>query len=121
MENYKKSLKSNSQKLRNTLNDAEQKLWQQLRCKQLLGAQFNRQKPISHFIVDFYCAKAKLVIEIDGAQHFNTAHLLKDSIRDQALRTRGLHVLKFNNRQVLLNLDAVVNVIYDVVSERIKS
>jgi len=121
MEGYKKSLKPNSQKLRCALTDAEQKLWQQLRCKQLLGVQFNRQKPVSHFIVDFYCAKARLVVEIDGAQHFDTAHLLKDSIRDQALRTRGLHVLRFNNRQILRDMDAVVEVIYGAVSERIKN
>jgi len=121
MENYRKSLKTNSQKLRNTPTDAEQKLWQRLRHKQLSGIPFNRQKSISNYIVDFYCAKAKLVVEIDGAQHFEENHQLRDTARDTVLQQMGLRVLRFDNRQVLLNLDAVVDVIYCAVLKRIKS
>jgi len=121
MENYRKSLKTNSRKLWNTPTDAEQKLWQRLRHKQLAGIPFNRQKPISNYIVDFYCAKAKLVVEIDGAQHFEGAHQLRDTARDKALQALELQVLRFDNRQVLLNLEAVVEVIYCAVCKRIKS
>jgi len=121
MENYRKSLKTNSQKLRNTPTDAEQRLWQRLRYKQVAGFPFNRQKPISNYIVDFYCAKAKLVVEIDGAQHVEEKHQLRDTARDKALQQMGLRVLRFDNRQVLLNLDAVVEVIYWAVCKRVKS
>ncbi len=121
MESRRKSPVPNSQKHRNTPAEAEHKLWQHLRHKQLLGAQFSRHKPVSHFIVDFYCAKARLVIEINSNQYFDTAHLLKDSIRDQALRDRGLHVLRFNNQQVLLNMDAVVGVIYSQLVSELKT
>ena len=59
MQPYEKYLKENSQKLRNNQTDAENKLWQRI----------NRQKPLLSYIVDFYCAKAKLIIELDGSQH----------------------------------------------------
>ena len=120
MESYKKSLKPNSRKLRNNLTDAEQQLWQKLRCRQILNTQFNRQKPILNFIVDFYCAKAKLIIELDGGQHFENRRQLKDEIRDKTLQGIGLHILRFDNRQVLLETDAVLDVIYKTVKERIK-
>lgn len=118
MESYRKSLKANAKKLRNNLTDAELKLWQLLRRKQLLGKQFYRQKPILNYIVDFYCAKAKLVIELDGSQHFNDNNRLRDEARDKALECLGLLVLRFDNRQVLLETDAVLNVIYKTIEER---
>lgn len=121
MEDYSKYLKENSQKLRQYSTDAEQKLWQHLRQRKIFNVQFNRQKPVQNFIVDFYCAKAKLVIEIDGAQHFDSTHLLQDKIRDEKLQRLGLKVLRFDNRQVLLEIEAVVEVIYYVVNERIKN
>jgi len=121
MESYKKSLKLLSRNLRNQQTDAENKLWQQLRRKQILNAQFNRQKPILNFIVDFYCAKAKLIIEIDGGQHFEKHYQLKDEVRDKTLSDLGLRVLRFDNKQVLVEMDAVLQAIYEVMLERIKS
>jgi len=121
MESYNRQLKTNSQKLKNHSSNAEHKLWQHLRHKQILNTQFNRQKPVKNFIVDFYCAKAKLVVEIDGAQHFDMTHRFKDTIRDDKLRGLGLKVLRFDNQQVLLETEAVVEVIYAVVGERIKN
>ncbi len=120
MESYNKHLKNNSQKLRNNLTDAEQNLWQKLRCKQMLNIQFNRQKIILNFIVDFYCAKAKLVIEIDGSQHSEDTHQLRDKKRDGALQSMGLLILRFDNRQILLETDAVLEKIYSVVQKRLK-
>ena len=121
MESYKKSLKPLSRNLRNQQTEAEQKLWQQLRCKQILNAQFNRQKPILDFIVDFYCAKAKLIIEIDGSQHFEKCHQLKDGVRDKTLTDLGLRILRFDNKQVLTEMDAVLQTVYDIMLERIRS
>ena len=65
MQPYEKYLKENSQKLRVDQTDAERKLWQRINRDQLLGFRFNRQKPLLSYIVDFYCAKAKLIIELE--------------------------------------------------------
>jgi very-short-patch-repair endonuclease len=111
---YNRNLKQNARRLRSNMTDAEIKLWQRLRRKQL-GVQFYRQKPIANFIVDFYCASAKLVIEIDGGQHFEAAGLNHDQARDQALRALGLRVLRFDNHQVLRETDAVLQTLLSAI------
>lgn len=103
------------------MTDAEQMLWHRLHRKQIKGLQFYRQKPLLNFVVDFYCPAAKLVVEIDGSQHVEATHELKDQKRDRLLAGLGLLVLRFNNRQVLLETDAVLAVINAVVDERTKS
>lgn len=108
---YDKRLKSNARVLRGNKTDAEQKLWNRLRRKQINGWQFYRQKPLGTYIVDFYCAAANLVVELDGSQHFKPEHQLKDQQRDAYLAALGLRVLRFDNRQVLLETDAVVEYI----------
>ena len=71
MQPYEKYLKENSQKLRVDQTDAERKLWQRINRDQLLGFRFNRQKPLLSYIVDFYCAKAKLIIELEVVSTMN--------------------------------------------------
>ena len=100
------------------MTDAEQALWHQLRRKQIHGVQFYRQKPLLSYVVDFYCPAASLVIELDGSQHFATEHLIKDQKRDVDLLNAGLQVLRFDNRQVLLEMQAVLQVIHEVVGLR---
>ncbi len=118
MQLYNKNLKLPSRDLRNNMTDAEQLLWQKLRRKQILGLQFYRQKPLLNFIVDFYCPAANLVIECDGGQHYTVEGLEADRVRDQALAQLGLIVLRFDNRQVLAETDAVVEmIIYFIKSE----
>ena len=119
MQAYPNQLKNNARRLRGRMTDSEQLLWYRLRRKQIQGVQFYRQKPVLSFIVDFYCAKAKLVIELDGGQHFEEEHKIKDIERDAALAKLGLKVMRFDNRQVLLEIDAVVDVIDQVVRERL--
>ena len=119
MEPYRKTLKKPARSLRTSMTDAEQALWYRIRRKQIQGAQFYRQKPLLAFIVDFYCPVAKLVIELDGSQHFDAEHQAKDHDRDTALTRLGLRVLRFDNRQVLLETDAVLAVIDEIVRERI--
>ena len=119
MEPYNSKLKENSRKLRANMTDAEQILWQRLRRKQIHGVQFYRQKPLLTFIVDFYCPSAKLVVELDGGQHFENEHQAKDGERDALLAALGLRVLRFDNRQALLETDAVLGVIEQVVGERV--
>ena len=111
---YKKHLKTLAQKLRLAMTDAERKLWQGLRGQQL-GATFNRQKPIGPYVVDFYCAAAKLVVEVDGSQHLEGAGQQSDHERDMLLIGLGLKVLRFDNRQVLLETQAVLEEIRLVV------
>lgn len=119
MEPYLKYLKQPARALRSNLTDAEHRLWQQLRRKQIHGVQFYRQKPLLAYIVDFYCPAAKLVIELDGSQHLEAAHLAKDQTRDAALAGLGLQVLRFDNRQVLLENAAVLAQIHEVVGRRL--
>jgi len=83
--------------------------------------QFYRQKPLLDFILDFYAPAARLVIEIDGGQHFEPEHQRQDALRDERLNEIGLEVLRFDNLQVLLELDAVVERIYEVVSRKVKA
>lgn len=119
MELYGKTLKEPSRLLRSNMTDAEQVLWRRVRRKQIHGVQFYRQKPLLSYIVDFYCPAAKLVIELDGSQHFEGEHQIKDRLRDEALAGIGLQVLRFDNRQVLLEIDAVLTVIDDVLRKRL--
>jgi very-short-patch-repair endonuclease len=120
MEAYNRRLKQFSRALRSNMTDAELRLWQRLRNKQLCGVQFYRQKPLLSFIVDFYCPKAKLVIELDGSQHFEPDHHAKDNKRDESLVGMGLKVLRFDDIQVLRETDAVLEVIYAEVMRRLK-
>ena len=116
MEKYSKQLKQSARTLRAGMTDAEQKLWVYLRRKHVRGLQFYRQKPLLNFIVDFYCPAAKLVIELDGSQHAELDHQQKDQRRDNLLKELGLLVLRFDNRQVLMEMDSVLAVINDVVT-----
>ena len=113
MDPYNRGLKLRSQKLRSSMTEAEIRLWAKLRRKQILNLQFSRQKPIGNFIVDFYCPKARLVIEVDGGQHYQEQGRANDATRDSYLGTLGLKVIRFSNREVLQNLDGVLAVIVE--------
>jgi very-short-patch-repair endonuclease len=109
------NLKSNSQRLRSNLTDAENLLWSRLRRKQILSVQFYRQKPIGNYIVDFYAPAAHLVIEADGGQHFEEEYLRLDSARDAYMAEQKLNVLRFDNVQILQSIDDVLEMIFDEV------
>ena len=117
---YARHLKPYSRKLRSNMTDAEQRLWHRVRRKQIEGVQFYRQKPLGPYIVDFYAPAAGLVVEIDGSQHFTEEGLAADGVRDAALAKMGLRVLRFNDRQVLLEMEAVLGEIWRVVVGRVK-
>jgi very-short-patch-repair endonuclease len=85
---------------------AEEKLWQKLRHKQLLGFKFRRQHTIDRFIVDFYCGEARLVVEVDGEVHDYTQE--EDAIRQDFLESLGLRMVRFRNEEVLNEIDGVV-------------
>ena len=92
-----------SRSLRRSLTDAERIIWYGVRAHRLNGASFSRQTPIGPFIVDFVCHDARLIIEIDRAQHFEAEHERSDARRDAHLRGRGYRVLRFSNLDVLTN------------------
>jgi adenine-specific DNA-methyltransferase len=95
--------------LRRNSTDAEHKLWQALRSRQLGNMKFRRQVPVGPYIVDFVCPAAKLVIEIDGGQHAEDIDY--DRRRSEFLAGKGYHVIRFWNNEVLGNLDGVYQAI----------
>ncbi|MBI5047589.1 MAG: endonuclease domain-containing protein [Deltaproteobacteria bacterium] len=106
---YNPKLKSFSRQLRNNSTLSEALLWNQLKARKIKGYQFMRQKPIDEYIVDFYCSKLKLVIEIDGESHSEKADA--DLKRQKRLEATGLSVLRFFDRDVKKNIEGVVSVI----------
>jgi very-short-patch-repair endonuclease len=118
---YDTNLKQLARKLRTDMTDAERLLWSRLRGKQVLGVQFYRQKPIGPYIVDFHAPASRLVIEVDGSQHFEAAGQVSDQRRDAYLESLNLRVLRFDNLQVLKETEAVLETIFGAVGERVKS
>jgi very-short-patch-repair endonuclease len=103
-----------SRRLRINQTDAETKLWQHLRARQIDGHKFVRQAPIGPYFCDFICRERKLVIEVDGGQH---ADSLYDQIRSRFLTTNGYRVLRFWNNDVLGNIDGVISAIEAALRE----
>ena len=119
MIHYNKKLRQPSCNLRSQQTKAERLLWLQLRRKQIHNCQFNRQKPLAGYIVDFYSATAKLVIELDGAHHFEVDQLAYDTERTAILEALDLKVIRFTNQQVFNEPDKTVQVISNVVLSRL--
>ena len=94
------------------MTDAERRLWSEIRDKKLKGCQFYRQKPLGHFIADFYCPKANLVVELDGGQHYCEEGKARDRLRDDDMKAMGLRVIRFSDRNVFENLKGVVEKIW---------
>ncbi|MDQ2079386.1 endonuclease domain-containing protein [Xanthobacteraceae bacterium Astr-EGSB] len=103
--------------LRHELTDAERKLWTMLRAHRLHGASFRRQTPIGPYIADFVCHAAKLIIELDGGQHFESAHEARDARRTIFLASKGFRVLRFSNHDVLTNRQGVLETIAIAIEE----
>ena len=119
MHQYKPQLKTNARTLRKNMTDSELKLWSRIRRKQIFGLQFYRQRPIGNYIVDFYCPRAQLVLEVDGLQHMQELAVRKDNYRDSYLKQQGIKVLRFDDLQVLRQLDAVVEKVYQTIASRL--
>ena len=102
--------------LRRQPTDAERRLWQVLRARQLHGLKFRRQHGLERYIVDFACPEARLIVELDGGQHADRAE--RDAARTRVLESKGYTVLRFWNHQVMENLEGVVAVIEAEVLKR---
>ncbi|MBI3599936.1 MAG: DUF559 domain-containing protein [Nitrospinae bacterium] len=109
---YNIKLKKYSQELRKQMTDAERLLWSKIRGKQLKGLQFYRQRIIGNYIVDFYCPKATVTVELDGGQHYTDEGMIKDKNRDEYMTAQGLKVLRFSDREVFENINGVIQRIY---------
>jgi very-short-patch-repair endonuclease len=105
-----------AKELRRDMTPAEKILWQELRANKL-GVHFRRQQVIAGFIVDFYCHKAALVIEVDGDIH--DLQQEEDARREKVLREMGLRIVRFRNEEVVKNLSAVVGNVRELVESRV--
>jgi very-short-patch-repair endonuclease len=97
------------------MTEAEVVLWNHLRKRQIKSIQFLRQKPIGHYIVDFYAPEIRLVIEVDGGQHFGDEAEVYDQKRDAFLASQKLKVIRFSNLDVLQNIQGVIERIAEAV------
>jgi very-short-patch-repair endonuclease len=105
-----------ARELRLEMTPAEKILWQELRGNKL-GVHFRRQQVIAGFIVDFYCHKADLVIELDGSVHEGDEQKESDTERDKVLSKLELRVLRFRNEDLIKNLSGVLGRIRELISE----
>jgi len=96
---------------------AEKRLWGRINKRQIKGFRFCRQKPLGAFIVDFYCQKAKLVIEVDGEIHLKEDTKRDDENKDEYFKVIGLTVLRFTNDDVFTDIERVVENIESVLLE----
>ncbi|WP_197428810.1 endonuclease domain-containing protein [Phnomibacter ginsenosidimutans] len=109
-----------AKQLRNEMTAAEQLLWQFLKLDRK-GLKFRRQHAIGIYVADFYCHKAKLVIELDGSVHDNPEVAERDAVREKDLKEWGYTIIRFNNKEVFGNVESVVNEIRRITNEIIKS
>ena len=105
---YNPILKEFARQLRNNSTEIEIYLWLKLKGKQMYGYDFHRQKPIDNFIVDFFCNKLMLAIEVDGYSHEFLEVYNKDVIKEKRLNELGIHVLRFSDNQVLKDMENVL-------------
>lgn len=98
--NNRPEMLPNRRNLRNHMTAAEVALWMMIKDRQLVGERFRRQFSIGHYIVDFYCPKHKLAVELDGAGHFTDEGRVYDAIRTEYLNSVGVRVIRFENLEV---------------------
>ena len=104
----KNTQKRRRQQLRNDATPGERKLWRYLQNSKLEGYKFRRQQGIESYIVDFYCAELKLIIELDGGGHFDEGQIQKDKKRQRDLENWGYILLRYNNTEVMKNIEGLL-------------
>jgi very-short-patch-repair endonuclease len=112
---YNPNLKSVAKDLRRTMTLSEVLLWNELKQKKMLGFDFDRQKPLGNYIVDFYCKDLSLAIEVDGNTHYYRFE--EDSARQKELEKSGVHFLRFDDKEVKKNISNVLRVIEEWVEK----
>jgi very-short-patch-repair endonuclease len=106
-----------AKELRKYETDAEKILWTKLNRNQILGLQFRRQHPIDRFIADFYCAKIKLVVEVDGSIHELPENLDYDIGRSEIMNDFGITVIRFSNEQIINEIDTTIKKIEKIIKK----
>lgn len=116
---YDESLTEKARELRNQPTPAEKHFWYHLRQMPFYkGTRFNRQKPIGSYIVDFYCHRYQLVIEIDGDTHGTDEAKRRDQARTDFLSAQGLTVVRFFNRDVMTNIEGVLGEVERIIRKK---
>lgn len=108
---YHPDLKDQARELRNNPTYSEQLLWERLKGKQMKGYDFHRQKPLNHYIVDFFCSELLLAIELDGPIHDSEENQIMDMKRQEVLEDYGIRFLRFTNEEIRYNMSEVLNII----------
>ena len=101
--------------------DCERLIWQKLRARQVLDLKFRRQHPCPPYVLDFYCVELQLAVELDGSEHFTPEQRSYDQRRSEYLNSQGIAVLRFDNRQVLMETEGVLQEIWRKARLKIKS
>jgi len=109
-------LRGFARSMRKEMTQAEFRLWPQIRGQKLQGLKFRRQAPIGPFIVDFFCPAHRLIVEIDGGQHFDDETIVADERRTAWLVAQGYRVLRFTNLDVAHNLEGVCRAIVETAT-----
>ena len=110
---YNPKLKQLARNLRNNSTLSEVLFWNEVKGKQILGYQFLRQKPIGNFIVDFYCPKLKLVIEIDGDSHGYKKAIQQDEMKEKNLSKIGLELIRYDDHDVKTSIGTILDHLID--------
>jgi very-short-patch-repair endonuclease len=118
---YNPKLKMLARQLRNNSTKSEIKLWGHLRNKEMLGYDFDRQKPIDNYILDFFCYDLMLAIELDGFTHGFEENYQKDLAKEKRMNELGITVLRFDDKQVMNDIQNVIRVIEMYIDEHSNS
>ncbi|MBI3231478.1 MAG: endonuclease domain-containing protein [Candidatus Doudnabacteria bacterium] len=108
-------LKTLRQKLRKTATPAERKIWSIIKNRKIKDLRFFRQYSVGNCILDFYCPAIRLCLEIDGGQHFEEKNKIDDQTRTEFLNSSNIEVLRFQNNDVLQNIEGVYNKITQTI------
>ena len=114
---YNSRLKELARSLRKNMTFSEVKLWNELKNGKMMDYDFDRQRPIGNYIVDFFCKDLQLAIEVDGITHLDEKTMLKDEIRQKEIEEMGIHFLRFDALLVVNKVEAAVREIRNWVLE----
>jgi very-short-patch-repair endonuclease len=112
---YNPKLKERAKQLRHNMTFSEVKLWNKLKNGQLMGYDFDRQRPVGNYIVDFFCKDLQLALEVDGITHLDEKVIEKDFIRQEEIESYGVSFLRFDALLVVNKVEAVVREIREWV------
>ncbi|MBS0288247.1 MAG: DUF559 domain-containing protein [Proteobacteria bacterium] len=112
---YRKLLYPTAKELRNNLTEPEKLFWDRVRSNKLSGVRFHRQRILGPYIVDFYAPSIRLVVEIDGSQHFEASHFERDIIRDEYLKDNNIVIKRYSNLEIYHQLNVVIDDVYNFI------